>query len=256
MSDISLPVAKTREDRLKFADGMVSQLKRRYGSDLLGVGIYGSTARGEDLPYSDIELLATLGADGISEYNEAILAGLKCGVKVVSKSKVVDEINEVDINWPTKVGKYLQVKVLHEGEAGLFDGFRQVYETVVAKDFGDLIARVYIEDVYEELCKYWNMAEANDEGKMRILIPHIFEVVCQFLGVVNKTYYQSFTSMGETAMNLPINFASFKKLGEAIFSGDMRNTVLLTETIKGLWGEIEVYLQKEGLNYQSDLLTL
>ena len=86
---MKLPISKNHQDRLVFAKGALETIKKRFGPELMGVAIYGSVAKERDLPFSDVELLAVLRSGKSDSYHEGIVNGLKCGVKVISRDKIV-----------------------------------------------------------------------------------------------------------------------------------------------------------------------
>jgi len=66
----------THADRIRLASDAMRLLRGRYGRRLLAVGLYGSTARFEAGPYSDVELTAIVGGKDIDRRNEGIVRRL------------------------------------------------------------------------------------------------------------------------------------------------------------------------------------
>ena len=54
------PQPRSRAERLALAQEIFERVLALQGDRLLAVGLYGSTARGTDGPYSDLEMLCVL----------------------------------------------------------------------------------------------------------------------------------------------------------------------------------------------------
>jgi hypothetical protein len=71
-----------------------------------------------------------------------------------------------------------------------------------------------------------------------------------FLGVLKKSYYLSAASFPEKAMSLPINFPSFKILGENVTSDSCPSTQGLQSVAQNMLNEIVRYLLEQGIEFE------
>src|SRR3990172_11166526 len=72
--------ARSHEERLAIADAISRRVHQAFSEKLLAIGIYGSTARGDDGPYSDLEMLVVLDSVGEDHTHEWLHDGLKAEV--------------------------------------------------------------------------------------------------------------------------------------------------------------------------------
>lgn len=128
------------EKRIHLADGLTSLIIEKYGSEILLGGIFGSTARNTDTEYSDLEMLFIV-------RNESEARTLKFAYKsmpiIVLVRKICDvekDIEEIELDWPLKMGTLFNMKITC-GDRDILQRFRKQLERVPQERFNEFIAR-------------------------------------------------------------------------------------------------------------------
>lgn len=243
---MNFPITKTKEERKDFANQILGQLQNKYKDDLLAVAIYGSVGRDEDTEYSDIEMIAIVKGQGIEENYENLYRGLKYEVEVISEDIGIKEITDIEINWSLVVGIYLKNKILLDND-GVFERYKKLYEKVIAGNINEGIRKIFVDDIYEQTSKFLNASKYGSKEQIRFLAMHLFQKMIGFMGVINKSYYLSASTRAEQAMAFPINFPSFQKLGSIILSGNLIDTVELTNIVTSLLQEMLDYVKENNI---------
>jgi len=249
------PQKFTREERLIFAKEFSEKIKSKFKEKLLAVGIYGSVAREEDQPYSDLEMLVILKGLHHEKTIEGIYRDLKYEINLCTKERIKKKIHTIDIDWPISVGQYLKILPLHDPQS-VFDYFVKEYERVIKKSFKPYIAEVFSCDLFDLFCKFFNAKERKNYQSMRFLIFVLCDKMSKFLGLLNKQYYHSVAERPQDAMKMPINFPSFIELMKKITAGKIENTKELSILIEKVYREITLYLEEEGIQYQKEKFSI
>ena len=98
------PRPQSRERRLALARQIARRLAEVHGPALKAVGVYGSTARGTDGPYSDLEMWCVLRTTGEDYAHEWTTGPWKAEVDVYSADLILAEAARVDGRWPLTHG--------------------------------------------------------------------------------------------------------------------------------------------------------
>ncbi|MDD4900955.1 MAG: kanamycin nucleotidyltransferase C-terminal domain-containing protein [Patescibacteria group bacterium] len=245
------PIRITNKERLIFSEKILEKLKVEYKDKLLAVGIYGSVTRGEDMDYSDIEMLAVIKGAMIDQSYEGMYKGLKWEVDVVSEDRAIEEIYNVNIDWPLYLGIYLDVKPVYDS-AQIFSKFKREFVKLVKQDFKKYIRQVFINDIYEQFGKFFNIVENGSEEQIRFLSFHLFNKLIGFVGLINKAYYGSAANRAKDSMALTINFVSFRKLGEMLLKGEIKDVERINEVVKKLFEEILNFMKENRIKFDSE----
>ncbi len=134
--------------RLELALEMAARLIKRYGNSVKAIGLYGSLARNEDGPYSDIEMFCVLRDPGYNQDFEWCAGPWKAEVNVRDGISLREEASQVSGRWPLTHGKFVHVLPLADPE----DYFTGLGELVLAHPpelFREAIEEVLVGDLQE-----------------------------------------------------------------------------------------------------------
>jgi predicted nucleotidyltransferase len=99
-------------ERYALAERIVEDRFARHGEDALAGGVYGSAARGEDTPWSDLEVLV-LGTGALESGSDHLLVkGVPVSVRTLTVPDVERLLVEPTIRWPETLGVLDAVEVL------------------------------------------------------------------------------------------------------------------------------------------------
>lgn len=126
-------------DRLALARGVCERLCAAHGDALLLGGVYGSVARGEDTPWSDLEMLfATRDGGGFPGRN-LLYRGTAVGYQVYEEGALVAALGKPDTDWPFRMGVLGVLRVLH-GDPARREGWLDVGRAVPREAFRAALA--------------------------------------------------------------------------------------------------------------------
>jgi len=115
----------TREERYRLAQDFCSRMASEY--PLLVGGVYGSTARRQDTPHSDLELWFVVESGCQAGGKHFIFRDTAVGYRVYEEQALIEILTHPDARWPFHMGVLDQLQVLqgdpelprHWLEAGL-----------------------------------------------------------------------------------------------------------------------------------------
>ena len=102
------------KERIEIAKKISDKLVKEYNNKVSMVGIFGSTARNEDVETSDLELICSIKGDFKSKDVAFIHSGIFIHVWIASEKKIIEEATTVNFNWPMEAGNYKAFKVIYD----------------------------------------------------------------------------------------------------------------------------------------------
>ena len=199
-------------ERIKFAKEISKKLVKKYGKEILSIGIFGSTARNEDQEHSDVELIAiTKKRRFVNHYIYKDITVLEFGNPL---SKVLTLIRKIDFEWPVRPGLYIHQKILY-GNKKIHAQLKGELQKVKNKDF----KKAQKEMIYFLLDDLNKIKNANKmKNKENMLVPLAFYTIHLnlFVGLLNKhlfkrQYYGAFEE-AKKLKKLPKNYISLMSI--------------------------------------------
>ena len=209
----------SHEHKLLYANNVLHEYKKKSLFNLLGLAIYGSTGRNEDSVYSDIEILVIIDGSGVELDVEGLKNGLKYEINIKSLDIIKNDITNIDIKWSIRNGAYFENTVLYEKQ----NCFKTIKEWLseIQKSFTlQVYQKIFFTDIYEQFGKLWASFETKKEDLIRYISLHVFNMLVNYIGLINKFFFKGVSSQVFDALNLPINFPSFYKIGHLLLKND------------------------------------
>jgi len=128
------------ERRIRLAEEITDIVNEKYGKEVLLGGVYGSAARGADTKFSDLEMLFIVEDDSNAKTVKFSYEHMPVEVNVIRRGEVENEIMEVSLDWPLRMGRLFNLKVMC-GDPLLLDGFRGMLDEVPDREINEFIAR-------------------------------------------------------------------------------------------------------------------
>ena len=153
------------------------------------------------------------------------------------------------MRWPLLVGKFVTALPIYD-ESGLFASYKQLFDETIKKDFRPYVKEIFIEEIFEDCNKSIAITSTGTRAQVIYNSFNLLTKMISFLGVINKTYYLSSVTFAQKAMSVPINFRSFKKLGESVVSDNHLNNDELRVTVQNLLNEITDYLKSNDIVFE------
>ena len=154
------PQPMTHEQRLRIAQTVADRLIVRYGESVKAIGLYGSLARAEDGPYSDIEMFCVLRHPGESRDYEWCAGGWKAEVNVLTEAALREEAAELDGDWALTHGAYVRILPLLDS-GGCFADLKELVLGHSPEEMRAMVEQWLASEVYERIGKLRNAAFQN-----------------------------------------------------------------------------------------------
>jgi len=127
-------------ERVQTANKLTEMMVKKYGDDVLLGGIFGSTAKGTDTEYSDLEMLFVVRDESKAKSFDFAYRGMPVTVVVQRISEVEKDITEVELEWPLKMGRLFNLKIAC-GNRNVLRRFRRLLNSVPESKFYRCIAK-------------------------------------------------------------------------------------------------------------------
>lgn len=128
------------EERVQLANKITEMLLTRYGDEILLGGIYGSTARGTDIEYSDLEMFFIVKNESKVKSFRFAYESMPVGISVQKISDVERDINDIELYWPLKMGMLFNLKITC-GDTAILSRLRGILGKIPKERFNEFIAK-------------------------------------------------------------------------------------------------------------------
>lgn len=248
------PQPRTHEDRLALAQHIKERALALYGSDVLAIGIYGSTAQGEDGPYSDLEMMVIV-RTGVSHTHEWTTGSWKAEVNVRMLADALDSAADLADDWPLTQDEFAHVLPLHDPNA-IFARLRQRVFDHSDDEFRTLMRGVIVGDILELVGKWRNMQAHGAFAHLPALVIKLAQHTAWLIGIANRRLYSTSANVFTEALQLPDRPAGFDALCECVMAGDLRDHARLIELCEALWRGIVAWVEERGIGLVTDPMEL
>jgi kanamycin nucleotidyltransferase len=103
----------THEVRWQLALHLCERMVATYAGEIIVGGVYGSTARGTDTEWSDLEMLFVVQDGCKASGQHFIYRGMSAGYRVYEQSKLEEILSKPRVAWPFHMGMLSVLRVLH-----------------------------------------------------------------------------------------------------------------------------------------------
>lgn len=243
------PQPMTRRERLALAREIADRARASRSEDVLAVGLYGSTARGADGPYSDIEILCVLGTSGEDYSHEWTTGPWKAEVEFVSRETLLTRAAEVNVEWPLTHGAHLYVRPFHDPD-GFFPHLRQVVLGQPGEKFAAAIRMLVVGDIYELVGKVRNARQFAHAASLPVLSVQIAIDGAFLIGLAHRRPYTSGTRMLEESLRLSGRPAGYDDLCRLVMDGTLGNSTQVVAACEAFWAGVERWSAARGIHLE------
>ena len=128
------------EQRIQLANRITEMLLERYKKEILLGGIYGSTAKGTDTEYSDLEMFFVVENGSKAKSFRFAYESIPIDVEVQNVADVEKDITKIELDWSLRMGKLFNLKIVH-GDSAILSKFREILEKVPKARFDAFLAK-------------------------------------------------------------------------------------------------------------------
>lgn len=240
------PQAQTRLGRLRVLDAIVAALHRRYGDSLLAIGLYGSVARGEDGPHSDLELFCVVDTPGVDVDYEWVYGAGKAEINVFGPDVVRARVQQVEDNWSLDQGQLAHCRPLF-GDLAFFDELKHLALTPGKAAVDAMVAEVVVGELYEWMGKLRNAQARAESSGLALLACGFVERMAWVLGLVHRHLYRTGMTMLAESLTLPDRPAGYDIACEMVMAGELGDLARVAAALEAAWAGLGPWLAQQGV---------
>jgi hypothetical protein len=240
------------EERIQLAQNLCARMVTRHPGAILLGGVYGSTARGTDTRWSDLEMVFVVRDDSKVEGKEFLYRGTAIGYQVIEQRKLEELLINPSLKWPFWMGVLSVLKVLH-GDPEQVRAWIQLGQSVPAESFRQALEASLPGLVVESYGRILSCRERGNTQDIGCAVIEVLFEMNQALCLLNQRwvthdYYQGLADAFSFS-KLP---KGYRDLVPVLWSArDVNEIVPLAETlVRNFWQ----LLADEGVavrNYQA-----
>ncbi len=244
------PQPLSHTQRMAIAHEIVQQVKERFPLEVFAIGLYGSLARGEDGPYSDIELFGVLRVEQYEQCYEWCTAEWKAEVDLYGTRTLRERAARVDGQWPLTHSAFQTILPIEDPEH-FFDEIRTIAQASPEARFREAIEHLMVDNVIECLGKIRNIQALKTPGALSPLVLKLGRWVAMMVGLANRQCYTTETHIFSEAVALSDLPDGFRELGQIILTGDLRDRQQLGAVCERLWHGLNIWMQNHSYQFIS-----
>ena len=172
-------------ERFQLALDLVTKMTATYPV-ILG-GVYGSTARGEDTPFSDLEMWFVVEDGCPAQGQELLVQGIAVGYQVFREGELIEILTHPDARWPFHAGVLDQLQVLHGNPTRVRDWLRLATTTPLER-FHAYLAAHLSGQVVESYGRIQSCALRSDWATARYSVTEVLFEMQTALCLLNKRW--------------------------------------------------------------------
>jgi hypothetical protein len=233
------------EERFNLALSLCGRMAQTYGDDLLLGGVYGSTARGTDTEWSDLEMIFVVADSREAGDRHFLYRDIAVGYRIYRRHELEEIVRVPTTRWPFHMGVLDVLRVLF-GDPSLVDGWLRLGKSIPRHAFRSELERSLPGLVWES---YGRILSCKERGNRRDIGHAAIEVLyemnlalCLLNGRwVTHDYYQGL----QDALAFPKLPERYGELASALW--DAREIDEITSLAEELVGSFKRLLSDEGI---------
>jgi kanamycin nucleotidyltransferase len=241
--------------RWSLSEQIADQLKHHFTNRLLAIGVYGSLARGDDGPYSDIEMHCVIRGDGIDTCYEWSAGPWKAEVDVISPDVLLASAAVVEGDWSITHGAYAQVRAIHDPEH-FFPRLRQAVFSQPDEVFHERMEEVIVGDIYEMIGKIRNAEVRQERSSSPAYAVKLATFAACLQGLRHRHLFTSSGRLFTEAVSLADPPEGFGTLVEAVTAGNLADPAVILTLSNTFWTGLETWASQLDLRIESSLEVL
>lgn len=238
----------TTEQRLAAAKAIAERLKDRYKEELIAVIVEGSTAKGLDLPESDLELSVVI-KGGAERWYPFLFKGISVGIGYGNPEAELEAAGEIDYYWPVTGDCYETAQVIYD-PALFYPRLQERNRIAVTKADFQRFLREALADMYEYVLKLFTVS--NQLGAVSAASGAAYWAAMS-VALANRYKFNSTRAMFEQSFNLQDLPQGYQEGMQELFSSGY-DVARLRQTVGELWESFAVWAKAHGIVLDDDCL--
>lgn len=242
------PMTQTREARAQVLARIVADLQRTYGDAIIVIALYGSMARNEDLPFSDVELFCVVRDEEVDHSHEWVYGAGKAEVNILSDDAAQRDAALLDSDWAQWKGQFLHARCLF-GDAAYLDELRNLVFAPPAAEFHQLLEEMIVGELYEWMGKLRNAQQVGNDAAIPPLAVHFVEHLAQILAIAHRHCYTTGSRTLADSLTLARRPAGYDELCGVVMRGALSDSAHVAAQIEACWHGVAAWAKEEGLAF-------
>ncbi len=229
---------------------MIPLVRKRFGDNLLGLAAQGSYARGEDGPYSDLELIAFLkkkpkgeAVSGMAKIRDGMLVELLW----TTREKYLQSTIDVNADWYLS-GSDVLLPIINKEYVRNIGSYQA--KRVKEDCFKHAAERFY--EVQESTTKLLNAIEDDNLENIGLVAFDMFMHMLVVLSFLNQTPYTTFSRFVTQAVQFPMKPGGFDELTAIMVEGDYLDLSRLEDSVTTVFEGFEQLIDDLGIELYYD----
>ncbi|MBX3015201.1 MAG: hypothetical protein KF832_27025 [Caldilineaceae bacterium] len=235
------PQPQTRAERQAVVDRIVHALLHDAQHEVIAIGQYGSMARDDDQPYSDIELFCIVDGVAVDHSHEWVYGQSKAEVNLYSQDMVRAYAQAVDEHWALSQGQFLDARPLY-GNPAYFEELRQLVLSPPPAVFHEVIAAMIVGELYEWMGKARNARQTKQVTSLPTLACQFVEHTALILGLQQRRCYTTGATMLAESLQRQAYPAGYERLCKMVMHGKLDSPSTILQALDALWQGIGVWV--------------
>jgi len=223
--------------RRAVVDQIASRLTAAFGDSIIAVGLYGSTARGVDRDFSDVEMFCVLRNPGYDRRLEWICGGVKAEIELFGEDVIRRKSAELDDVWPVTHAAFANPKPIRGAPAFFAELRRLVYDHTEAQ-FHDAIRGIIVGELYEGLGKVRNAMLSRAYESLPRVTMRIAIMAELMVGLAHKHIYTAAGLATAESMNLTPRPGNHDELCTMVVGSELSNPNRISDVVERYWKSV------------------
>ena len=243
------PQPMERAERMALVQEIADRLLTVYQDRVHAIGLYGSTARGTDGPFSDIEMFCVLNTIGENYSYEWTPGPWKAEVDVMSADILLNQAARVDSRWPLTHDCYSHIHALYD-PLSFFAQLHQAVSSQPQEKFTAAIREMIVCAIYEVIGKLRSAQFAGNSAHTRIVVVELAKYGAYLIGLAHQKCYTTSSHMLEESLTMADRPAGYDALCNLVMSGDLRDPNQISQVCEVFWLGVEQWAAEKGIEIE------
>jgi predicted nucleotidyltransferase len=175
------------DERVFLAEHVSDKMVKIHGNDVILSGVYGSTARGEDVEWSDIDMFFLVSNESSIKGKDFLHKGIVIGIRVLKLEELERILTLPTVDWPLWMGILQILKVIY--------GKREIVENLIEKGLNvpqekirELLEDVLPSFVFESYGRILSCKIRNDPTNLGVSIVEVMLEMSKMLCLLNQKW--------------------------------------------------------------------
>ena len=240
------PRAQDRAGRQKHLDGFVEKLHALYPGHILVIALYGSMARNQEGPYSDIELFCIVDLPATDTTFEWVYGDGKAEINVYGLEIARKLARQVEAKWSLEKGQFLKARSI-SGNARLLEELSELALSVTDEEIKQEVQSITIGELYEWIGKLRNMFYTGDRSGLPVLACKFTETVALVIGLVHRKTYSTGTRQLEESLQMPDIPGGYERLCRLVMTGRLADPKEIGQAMEETWTGLLDWEKEKGI---------